>query len=146
MELLNNLDRIDFYWAEAGDFIIENGDIKDTRLTLGAGFIDEVERRIKSSVNDWKLDPRFGASINRYQGQINNDQTWRQIQGSIAHALTKDLFVYPDSIEISIAPIDIDEIAIRVDFTKGLDILLGEDLPTVKVVYNLQTNEPYIMR
>lgn len=146
MELLNNLDRIDLYWSEAGDFIIENGDIKDTSRNLGAGFIDEVERRIKSSMGDWKLDPTFGASINRFQGQSNNQKTWQEIHAVIAHALTKDLFVYPDSIEINIAPIDVDEIAIRVDFTKGLDILLGDELPTVKVVYNLESNEPYIMR
>lgn len=146
MELLRGLSKVDFYWSDSGDFIIENGDIKDTRKTVGAGFIDEVHRRIRSSVGDWKLSPEDGASLHNFEGEPNNDKTWAKIYESILYSLTNDLFVYPDSVKISIAPIDSHEIGIRVDFTEDLDILIGSELPSVKLVYNLSTNQPYIMR
>lgn len=146
MKLLNDLNKIDFYWSDIGDFIIENGDIKDTRRTVGAGFLDEAIRRIKSSTGDWKLNPTDGASLSEHEGKINGPATWQEIKNSIIYAYTHDLFLYPDSFEVNIAPIDIDEIAIRIDFSQELSILLDTELPVIKMVYNLQTHQPFIMR
>jgi len=146
MELLSSIERVDLNWSDSGDFIIQNGDIKDTRLNKGEGFIEEVTRRIKSSVGDWKLEPSFGASLGTFEGENNIEETWKRIESSLSHALTYDLFLYPRAFEINIAPIDSDEIAIRVDFTPELDILLGTELPTVKMVYSLSSHQPFIMR
>lgn len=146
MELLKGISKVDFYWSDNGDFTIENGDIKDTNRTNGAGFLEEVSLRLKSSVGDWKFAPDEGASLSTFEGETNNSATWNRIYESILYSLTYDLFVYPDSVQINIAPIDSSEIAIRVDFTADLDILLGTELPSVKFVYNLSTNQSYIMR
>ena len=146
MELLSSLEKKDFNWSDSGDFVIQNGDIKDTRLNTGEGFLEEVARRIQSSAGDWKLEPVFGASLIKFEGENNDEDLWEAIESAIKHSLTLDMFLYPKSFTVNVAPIDVDEVAIRVDFNTELDIILGTELPAFKMVYNLTTHQPYIMR
>ena len=136
----------DLSWSSEGDFIIKNGDIADTSKKVGWGFQQEVEDRIKSSYGDWKLYRTKGAGISNYEGEINNEETWERISGSIDFALSGDGFLDKGEYSIQIAPLSNTSIGIRIDFDTSLTEAFPDSTITVKVAYDLTGEKPYIIR
>lgn len=145
MKEVYNIFREDILWSEHGDFIIENGDIKDSRVIPGSGFLDEIMRRLKSAIHDWKLEQDYGANLNIFEGEQNNEETWLAITNQIVDSLTRK-FLMPNQIEVNVIPATSEEIAIRIDFSKEIQTIFGIDLPSVKMVYNMTTNNSFITR
>ena len=146
MRLSTAINKQDFLWGDIGDLIIENGDIKDSRLDGASGFLDEVKIRVSSSVGDWKLSPEKGASLPFFEGRTNNEKTRSEIITSITESLLAGGFLHARQFNVSVIPISEDEIAIRVDFSRELSILIDEEIDGIKLVYSLSSNMPLIMR
>lgn len=141
-----SITKQDLLWSDIGDFLVQTGDLRDTREMSGLGFIDEIERRIQSSFGDWKLKPEEGANLHIFRGKINNEETWGEIRDSISFALIADNFLTISDFEIYVAPISHSEVAIRIDFSDNIKRKIDERIQTIKVVYDLNGQGPFIMR
>jgi hypothetical protein len=129
-----------------GDLVISSGDIQDTRYTKGLGFIEECQRRISTSLNDWKLKEKEGASLHVYKDRINNQKLWREMSDSLIFCLTYDSFLSSLDFSVHVAPISATEVAARVDFSDNIKRRLDPKLHNIKIVYNLTGEGPFIMR
>ncbi len=146
MTIENSVRREDLLWSSAGDFVFESGDIKDSRGISGVGFLEEVERRLKSSFGDWKTNETDGANMHLFRGRNNDDTTWSEISNSIIYGLTYDGFLASLDFEVFIAPVSYSEVAIRIEFTDNIKNMLDHRVQNIKIVYNLMGSGPYIMR
>lgn len=146
MALNERIDLIDFKWSNDGDWVIENGDIADTSRAVGQGFIQEVQDRIKSSFDDYKLLARRGANLDDFEGEINNEATWSSIESNITFSLTLDGFLDDSDFIVTVAPLSESEVAARVDFNTSLTNVSPDSKITVKVVYDLNGKGPFIIR
>lgn len=135
----------DILWAETGDFKIAGGDIVDSRSVKGSGFIDEIICRLRSASGDWKIRPMYGADLQDFEGETNDQRTWGNVQARISEVLTDELLSSGD-FSINIIPLGDDEIAVRIDFSQGVKQELGTELPPIKMVYNMITNNSFITR
>lgn len=145
MSSMINIFKEDFRWSDAGDFTVKNGDIEDTQHSPGMGFRDECKRRIKSSMGDWKLSPKDGASLWTFEGESNNERTWNKIAYRIGAALTDRMFLSISDFKVTVAPISTDAVGIRVDFSEELSSILGFVIEQISVVYSLEGNRPYFI-
>jgi len=146
MREVDTIEKQDFKWSEMGDFIIEAGDIADTRDFLGMGFMEEVERRIATGFGDWKLKENEGADLHIYKDRINNKATWESITNSISFSLTFDFLLGPTDFQVFVAPVGINEVAVRLEFSDNIKEALDPKLRNIKIVYNLAGEGPFIMR
>jgi hypothetical protein len=140
------IGRQDFEWSGFGDFIVSGGDITDTRRMKGLGFIEEVELRVKSSFGDWKLEEDKGANLESYRGRMNNKTTWESITNSMTYSLTQDSFLSNSEFKVFVAPVSHNEVAIRIDFSDNIKLKIDERLHTIRMIYNLDGQGPFIMR
>ena len=146
MREIHNVAKQDFRWSTMGDFVIQDGDISDTRELSGLGFFEEVERRIASSFDDWKLSANDGANLDVYKDRINEEATWKEISDSISFAFTSDFFLSAVDFKVYVAPVGINEVAVRVEFSDNIRREIDPRLDNVKVVYDLTGQGPFIMR
>jgi len=146
MAIERRIDIVDFEWSNDGDFIIRNGDISDTYRSVARGFIQEIEDRVKSSYEEWKLIPNRGANLDEFHGQINNEKTWKAIESTINFALTKDGFLDQQDFMVTAAPVSNTEIAVRIDFNASLTNVIPDSKIVVKVIYDLAGQGPFIIR
>ena len=107
-----------------GDFVIQHGDLKDTFDLNGLGFIEEVELRIKSSVNEWYFDPEYGASLYVFEGQMITLTLLENIKESIVSALTYNNFLTTSAFDVQLGIIDIDEVAVKIIFSDNIGNLI----------------------
>ena len=141
-----SINREDLCWSDMGDFIVDLGDIKDTRSVRGKGFFEECQKRVASSNNDWKLKEDEGASLHVYKDRINNEVLWNEIKDSIVFCFTADGFLSPLDFAVHVAPVSATEVAVRIDFADNIKRHLDPSLHIMKVIYNLTGEGPYIMR
>lgn len=137
---------VDLKWSNDGDFTLANGDLADTIHVTGSGFLQEVEDRVKSSSGDWKLYPSKGSNLEDFKGENNDPLTWALIEQSITYALTANQFLNKNDFKIVIAPISPDEIAIKIDFDVSLTEVQPDSTISIKMIYNLDGNGPFIIR
>lgn len=146
MTIEAKLELVDFEWSQDGDFVLRNGDLADTNISVGRAFIQEIEDRVKSSFEDWKLLPDKGANIEDFHGEINNKDTWKQMEAAIAFSITKDGFLDQQNFLVTVAPISNTEAAARIDFNTSLTDLIPDSKIVVKVAYDLLGQGPFIVR
>jgi protein tyrosine phosphatase len=146
MALQTKLPIIDLEWSSDGDFVLRNGDLADTKISKGRGFIQEVEDRVKSSTNDWKLLPRRGANIEEFHGEVNNQKTWKSIEAAISFSLVKDGFLEQQDFIVTAAPLSNTEVAVRIDFNASLTDTVPDSKIVVKVAYDLAGQGPFMVR
>jgi len=146
MALESRLELVDFEWSLDGDFVVRNGDLADTVNSLGQGFIQEIEDRVKSSLDYWKLLPEKGANLDDFEGQVNNEKTWKRVEAAIDFSLTKDGFLEQSDFTVTAAPVSNIEIAVRIDFNTALTNVIPDSKIVVKVVFDLQGQGPFIVR
>ena len=146
MAIETRIELVDISWSSEGDFIINNGDLGDTFQNIGKGFIQEIEDRVKSAFKDWKLLPNRGSDLNEFEGQVNNEDTWRDIELSISLALTRDSFLEQQDFVVTTAPLSNTQIGIRIDFNVALTNIVPDSTITVKVIYDLKGLGPFIIR
>ena len=137
---------VDFEWSGDGDWVIRNGDISDTNNSTGRAFIQEVEDRAKSAVDDWKLQPQKGANLEDFEGEVNNERTWKRIEAAIDFSLTKDGFLDQSDFIVTAAPVSNTEVAVRIDFYASLTNIIPDSKIVVKVVFDLKGQGPFIVR
>lgn len=146
MSIRKRINIVDMEWSSDGDFVIRNGDLSDTLNFRGMGFIQEVEDRVKSTLEDWKLLPKKGANIEEFYGEQNNKKTWKQIETAISFSLTKDGFLNSQDFSVTVAPLSNTEVAARIDFNISLTDTVPDSKIVVKVVYDLAGQGPFIIR
>lgn len=146
MRQTHTVGKQDFKWSDMGDFIVNGGDLEDTRELQGTGFIEEVQRRVKSGFGDWKLAEDDGANLHVYENRINNEATWRDISDAISFSLTKDFFLVPLDFQVFVAPVSTNEVAVRIEFSDNIRRQIDPKLHNVKIVYNLEGQGPFVMR
>jgi hypothetical protein len=142
----NTIEKKDFRWSETGDFLVFGGDLRDTRELTGLGFIEEVEIRMKSGINDWGLEPEKGANLDTYRGAPNIKKTWEAISSSITYSLIFDAFLTAVDFTVYVAPVAATEVAIRIDFSDNITKGIDEKLQSVRMIYNLDGQGPFIAR
>lgn len=140
------LDIVDMRWSSSGDFVVHNGDLADTSDEVGRGFIQEIQDRTMSSFGDWKLLPGKGSDIDEFHGNINNEETWDNLERRLTFAYTNDLFLDKQDFSITIAPITESEVAIRIDFNTALTDIVPDSTIVLKIVYDLSGKGPFIVR
>jgi len=146
MAIEKRLELIDFEWSGDGDFVIRNGDISDTENSIGMAFTQEIEDRTKSSIEDWKLLPGKGANLEDFEGQINNESTWKKLEAAIDFSFTKDGFLDQSDFVVTAAPVSNTEVAIRIDFNASLTNIIPDSKIVIKVVFDLEGQGPFIVR
>lgn len=146
MALQTKFSLIDFEWSSDGDWVIRNGDLADTKISTGRGFIQEVEDRVKSSFEDWKLQPKRGSNIEDFHGENNNQRTWKSIEAALGFSLTKDAFLDQQDFIVTAAPLSNTELAVRIDFNTSLTDAVPDSKIVVKVAYDLAGQGPFIVR
>jgi len=146
MAIETRIELVDFEWSLDGDFVVRNGDLADTANSTGRGFIQEVEDRVKSSFGEWKLLSEKGANLEDFEGQVNNEATWKRVEAAIDFSLTKDGFLEQADFTSTAAPVSNIEIAVRIDFNAALTNVIPDSKIVVKVVFDLQGQGPFIVR
>lgn len=146
MSIEISVKREDLLWSSSGDFVLDRGDLADSRGITGTAFVEEIERRLKTSYGDWKLRPVEGANMHLFRGKNNDQTTWAEISDSIIHGLSFDHFLSPSDFEVFVAPISHSEVAIRVEFADNIKTMIDDRVENIKIVYNLMGSGPYIMR
>ena len=141
-----NTTKEDLLFSEIGDFIIENGDLKDTRYLRGIGFIEEVESRLKSSTNDWTLNPDYGANIGSFRGLSNSKVAWRRLEDSISYALTQDGFLLIGDFSVFAIGINESQVAVKIVFSDNIRKDIDYKIQDVRIVFDLLSDGPRIMR
>lgn len=136
----------DMEWSSQGDFVLFGGDLSGTSSKLGMAFIQEVEDRVKSSTDDWKLLPNRGASIDNFKGELNNEDTWKGIESTIEFSLIKDQFLESQDFVVTAGPLSNEDLGVRIDFNTSLTGNLLDSTIIFKIVYDLTGEGPYIAR
>lgn len=142
----NRIGLIDVKWSSDGDFIIEVGDMGDSKVSPGLAFLQEAEDRVKSSFNDWKLQDLKGANLEEFEGRENNQTTWSAIEESIKYSFTKDSWLDASDFSVFVAPVSRFEVGIRIDFNTALTNIVVDSKITIRVIYDLQENRSFITR
>lgn len=145
MKFLFSQETEDLVWSDSTDFSIVNGDLEDTRTIPGKGFIQEVFERIHSAKNDWKLDTEKGATLEQFEGEVNNQETWNEIAKIITQELTKDMFMLVSDFDVFVAPLSQHEVGIRIDFAREIVYNFSNEIKQVNMVYNTDTNRAFIV-
>ena len=145
MQFLFSQEKEDLVWSDSTDFSILNGDLEDTRNYSGKGFIQEVFERIHSSKNDWKLAPEKGATLEQFEGEVNNQDTWNSMAKVLSQELTRDMFLLKSDFEVHIAPLSLHEVGIRIDFVEEIVYNFSEETKQLNMVYNTDTNRAFIV-
>lgn len=138
--------KTDLSFSLNGDFIIEHGDIKDTFSLDGLGFIEEVELRIKSGVNDWYFNPGYGASLHVFEGRMITPSLLENIKESIKGALTYENFLTVSAFDVQIGVIDIGEVAVKIIFSDNIRNLIDYRIQDVRIIFDLKNGTPRIVR
>lgn len=136
----------DLSFSKNGDFIVEHGDLKDTFDLEGLGFIEEVEIRVQSAPNDWYFEKEKGAGLDVYEGRMMSPALAENIRESITYALTYDGFLTTNNFRVDIAPIDVDELAVKIVFSDNITKYVDYKIQDVRIVYDLKTGIPKIVR
>ena len=136
----------DLKWSNEGDFIVENGDLADTKNIEGLAFLQEVSDRVKSSFADWQLMPEKGANLDEFIGMINSSSTQKAIEDAISFSFTKDNFLDRQDFQIAAIPVDNTQIAVRIDFDTSLTDVEADSTIQFKLIYDTSGKGPFIVR
>lgn len=102
----SNQDRLDLAWTYDGDLVIgASGDLQDTSNDTLRSFIQEVQTRVRSALEDWELWPEIGSNLDELRGEINNRQTAQEGQDRIITALTFRGFMKSGDIKVRYVPV-----------------------------------------
>lgn len=101
-------DQIDLAWdALNGDYEIgAEGDIGDTARDVLKAFRAEVQNRVKSQLQDWRLHPSQCASLDTLLGEPANTNTANDGIAKITTALSMNGFCNRQDINIRWFPLD----------------------------------------
>lgn len=142
----SRINLIDVSWSAAGDFILEKGDIQDTGKVFGLAFLQEVRARVATTVGEWATIPTLGCYLDQMTGQPNNQETANVLQQSIIYSLTNDRYLSPADFTVTITPISISNLLIRITF---LGILTDQPINSkmvLNIVCDLMGQGPWIVR
>lgn len=141
-----NVEKQDLLFSETGDFVVKNGDLQDSRSLQGLGFLEEIENRLKSSFNDWKLNPGYGANLSSFRGLNNNKVLWSRIVDSINYSLTQDHFLLSSDFSVYATGINESQVAVKIIFSDNIRKNIDYRIQDIRIVFNLLTDGPHIMR
>lgn len=85
--------------ADYGDFELVNSDIKLSQKSIDILY-DTVIERYKTNLNDFALNPDYGADIERFIGSGIDKVLCDNIIASLRYSLTYDNFIDSNSLEI----------------------------------------------
>ena len=141
-----NMQKEDILFSRNNDFSIKNGDLEDSLGIPGLGFLEEVELRIKSSYGDWYFDEQKGANLYLFEGQMITVSLLENLRESIQTALTYDDFLITNDFKVSVAQIDMDEVAVKIEFSDNIQKYIDYTIHDVKIIFNFKNGTPKIVR
>jgi hypothetical protein len=101
----------DLKWSWSGDlFISDSGDLQSTQDGSLESFIQEVQTRVRSDLEDWEMTPHLGASLTELVGEPNEPKVAEEGKVRILSALTRDAFCDIGYIKIRYMPVSASQI------------------------------------
>jgi len=100
-----------------GDLDLKNGDFV---LVNGENLVAQMVLKVLMTSNpDWRFHPVFGADIEDYIGEINNERTGIEIKRQILYHLNNLDVAYVGNFDVRVIPTSESEIQIIVFFDIG---------------------------
>lgn len=133
-----NYDDIDLDMSWDGDLIKDDsGDLKDTSDDFLLSFKNQIFKRIKSDLKDWRDDPEIGAGLGDFIGEPNTAENGRLMEQRVRASLLD--IVQPSDLEVRVIPIGIHRVLInlrvQVLATPENELRAGEQI-TVSFIYD----------
>lgn len=107
---------VDLLWADDGDFVIEpqvrrdalgdltGGDFQDTKRLKYRAWLQRVNTRLVSAVNDWKY-LGIGADLKSFMGAENSEKTSEFVRARIIDELTRDDLCRAKELQVEVIPL-----------------------------------------
>ena len=132
----------DLKWSWSGD--IEVSDIGDLAVTASSttdSFVQEVQTRLRSDLEDWEMVPTLGASLSDLIGEPNDQKIAEEGKTRIVSSLVRDAFCDINRISVRYVPVS------RHHILYGIQISLPDMDPTKFIEFSLlfDTNENDVM-
>lgn len=146
--MAQNYDRVDLAFSSHGDWIIgHDGGLMDTDADPLRSIVQEILSIVKSELGSWRLAPNRGASLSDFVGETNDKATAERIKTRILSSLTKNGLVNSHDLKIIYAPIDREQLMVRI----GLSVMptvknAGSTSLGISVVYNFSENNINIVK
>lgn len=106
--------QLDLAFSKNGDYVLEDGDLKDTSWDPWESFKQEVRTRLCSIKGDWKLHPQLGADLITELGMPNTQETGERIKTKATLALLAHGFVSKEDFSLRVFPLFLETIGIFV--------------------------------
>ena len=105
----------DAYFTEAGDFFLSStNDLEDTKNYAYRGFIQRLDGQLRSSRNDWRLQPAIGVGLVNMLGEPNTRESGEIVKNMVESQLMQSRMVGPSELTIDVLPVGPTQLAIAV--------------------------------
>jgi len=100
-----NYDAIEVRMTWDGDFMIGGDDLLTSKEDQIVWLVDYCQKLMKSTLGDWRDNPRFGASLGDFVGESNTRKTSVEIKERIINAFRRDGTIAQEDLEVIMFPI-----------------------------------------
>lgn len=111
---MGNYDHIDASFGYNGDFDLHGGDLKTTVSDALQSVLDQIHTVTASSVNDWLIYSKKGATLDDFVGEPNTRETGNAIRNRVYMALVSAEIVNASDLEVKVIPVHINKVLIIV--------------------------------
>jgi len=138
-------DRTDYFFSYDGDFAVgPDKDIMDTSYDPLRAAHQEILSRIRSDKGDWVYNPAIGATLSRFVGMPNTQETANAMRQAMLASLQYDNTVDISDVKIQIVPVAFDMVAIRIELAYIRTRQNANSSPvTLTFLYDYQDNNVY---
>jgi hypothetical protein len=99
-----NYDSIDLDMSWDGDLILDKSkDLKDTSDDMLLSFQNQIFKRVKSDLKDWRDEPQIGAGLGDFVGETNITEIGKLMEDRIRASLLD--IVNSNDLEVRVVPI-----------------------------------------
>jgi hypothetical protein len=106
-------DAIDLSFPWSGDYIIDNGDLKDTSDDGLQSLIDQLHDIVASAIRDWLLYPNRAANIvDDFVGEPNTRATGDSLHDRLRLTIVSAGLVRESDLQVRVIPTHIHEVLI----------------------------------
>lgn len=97
--------------------------------------LDNIHWRLRTALGDWVLEPKCGASLERFVGMPNSREVGTAIREAVDYALSHDGYLSLNDYRVDVVPLSPD--------TVGVYIFVRSEFGTFDVLFrlNLRTGE-----
>ena len=131
----------DLAFSKNGDFIIENGDLKDSTWEAWEGHRQMIRSRVLGIEGDWKLYPGISANLDQEIGKLNTRERGANVVKRILQALTFDGAYQTQNLKVKAVPVSKTAIvAVVILSVITVDNLYNEEVTELFTVTDTEMN------